>query len=61
MVKVGDVIKIVVMAGEPQYSGRTGVVRTIDDRGQLHGSWGSLAVQPENDEFEILENTEASK
>lgn len=40
MVKVGDFIKIVVMAGEPQYSGRTGVVRTIDDRGQLHGSWG---------------------
>lgn len=61
MVKVGDFIKIVVMAGEPQYSGRTGVVRTIDDRGQLHGSWGSLAVQPENDEFEILENTEDRK
>lgn len=49
------------MAGEPQYSGRTGIVRTIDDKGQLHGSWGGLAVQPENDEFEILENTEASK
>ena len=59
MVKVGDFIKIVVMAGEPQYSGRTGVVMIIDDKGQLHGSWGSLAVQPENDEIEILEKEAA--
>lgn len=61
MVKVGDVIRIVMMSGEPQYNGRTGVVRVIDDIGQLHGTWGGLAVQPENDEFEILKNEEAVK
>ena len=43
------------MKGEPQYSGKVGVVRHIDDMGQLHGSWGGCAIQPENDEFEVIE------
>lgn len=38
MVKVGDTIRIEYMDGEPQYTGREGVVRSIDDMGQLHGT-----------------------
>lgn len=52
--KVGDTIRIIEMKGEPQYSGKMGVVDIVDDFGQLHGSWGGLAVQPENDNYEIL-------
>lgn len=52
--KVGDTIRILEMKGEPQYSGKVGVVDLVDDMGQLHGTWGGLAVQPENDTYEIL-------
>lgn len=55
MVKVGSLVKIISMKDEPQYSGKVGVVRHIDDMGQLHGSWGGCAIQPENDEFEVIE------
>ena len=36
------------------YDGREGTVDYIDSVGQLHGSWGGLAVIPYEDEFEIL-------
>lgn len=52
--KIGDTIRILEMKGEPQYSGKMGVVDLVDDIGQLHGTWGGLAVQPENDTYEIL-------
>lgn len=55
MLKVGDKVRIIYMNGEPQYSGREGVVRSIDDMGQAHGSWGGLAIIPGEDEYEILE------
>ena len=51
---VGKTIKIINMAGEPQYTGKVGVVKSVDDFGQLHGSWGGLAIQPENDTFEVV-------
>ena len=54
MVEVGDKIRIIYMKGEPQYSGAEGVVRSIDSAGQLHGSWGGLAVIPGEDSFEII-------
>jgi len=50
-IKVGDEIQIHEMKGEPAYTGRIGVVESIDDMGQLHGSWGSLALVPEEDTF----------
>ena len=34
--------------------GREGTVKSIDDAGQLHGDWGGLAVQPENDIIRII-------
>lgn len=56
-VKVGDRIRIIRL-DDPyalnSYNGREGVVRDIDSLGQLHGTWGGLAVIPEEDEFEIL-------
>jgi hypothetical protein len=52
---VGKTVKIINMKGEPQYSGKIGVVKSVDDIGQLHGSWGGCAIQPENDTFEIIE------
>lgn len=53
--KVGDTVKIINMAGEPHYNGRSGVIDHIDSMGQLHGTWGGLAIVPEEDEIEIIE------
>lgn len=53
-VKVGDKIRIIEMLGEPNYAGRTGEVEYIDGQNQLHGTWGGLAVQPENDIFVVI-------
>lgn len=58
MVRIGDTIRILYMDGEPRMEGRSGVVRTIDDMGQLWGSWGGLAVLPGVDSFEIVERKE---
>lgn len=52
--KVGDTIKILDMQGEPAYKEKVGVVEAIDDCGQLHGTWGGLAVIPQADEIEII-------
>ena len=61
MVKVGDTIKIILMVGEPQYSGKEGVVEHVDDIGQIHGSWGGCALIPGVDEFEIVEKQKMEK
>ena len=55
-IRIGDRIHIINMIDEPDYAGREGIVELIDGAGQLHGTWGSLAVIPEEDEFEILQN-----
>lgn len=52
--QVGDTIKIIKMDGEPEYTGKTGEILLIDHMGQLHGTWGGLAVVPEVDEYEIV-------
>lgn len=57
-VQVGDRIRIIHMDGEVGYDGREGVVRSIDDAGQIHGTWGGLAIVPECDSFEILKKVE---
>lgn len=60
-VKIGDTIRIVRLNDDggkdfqaKMYNGRSGVVKYIDSLGQLHGTWGGLAVIPGVDEFEIL-------
>lgn len=51
---VGKAIRIVNMRGEDHYEGRVGIVKSVDDIGQLHGTWGDLAIIPEEDDFIIL-------
>ena len=52
--KVGSTIKIISMAGEPEYTGKVGKITKIDDAGQLHGTWGGLALIPGDDKFELV-------
>ena len=51
----GDKIRIIEMIGEPNYTGREGIVTYIDDAKQIHGTWGGLALL-ESDEWEIIKN-----
>jgi hypothetical protein len=52
--KIGDKVRIIEMRGEPHYSNKVGLVEHIDDIGQLHGSWGGLAINPQEDKVEII-------
>lgn len=52
-VKLGDIIHIYHMFGEPEYTDTEGVVRSIDDMNQIHGSWGGLALRFDDD-WEII-------
>lgn len=53
--KAGDRIRIIHLKGEDdRYDGREGTVEYVDVLGQLHGTWGSLAVIPEEDEFVVI-------
>ena len=54
-VKLGDRIHIYTMYGEPNYSNREGIVKYIDDIGQIHGTWGGLALNFDDD-WEIIED-----
>lgn len=53
-VKPGDRIRIIKMDGEPHYDGKEGEVDYIDDIGQIHGTWGGLAIVPEVDIYELI-------
>lgn len=55
-VKPGDRIRIIKMDGEPHYDGKEGEVDYIDSIGQIHGTWGGLAVVPEVDIYELITN-----
>jgi hypothetical protein len=52
--KVGSTVKIISMAGEPEYTNKVGKITMIDDAGQLHGTWGGLALIPGDDKFELV-------
>jgi hypothetical protein len=51
---IGEKIVILEMIGEPHYNNRQGTITLIDDWGQLHGTWGGLAVQPERDKIKKI-------
>lgn len=57
-VNVGDKIRIISMEDvrANDYNGKEGVVEYIDSIGQLHGTWGGLAVIPECDTFVVIKN-----
>jgi hypothetical protein len=58
--KVGDVIEIIDMVGEPQYCGKTGIVRgvSIDPWGEtkIDGTWGGCSLYAEKDSYRIINN-----
>jgi hypothetical protein len=59
MLKVGDKIEIISMEGEPQYSGKTGVVThtNVDPWGetQVWGTWGGCCLYEGKDTYKLLE------
>lgn len=52
--EIGMKIKIIEMKDESSYNNKIGIITHIDDLGQLHGTWGGLAIIPEEDKIEIL-------
>ena len=57
-INIGDTILIVRMDDDggkdlqaKSYDGKTGFVESIDSLGQIHGTWGGLALIPGKDEF----------
>lgn len=53
--KVGQRVHIIHLQGEDnRYDGKEGVIEHIDGIGQLHGTWGGLAVIPEADDFRVI-------
>ena len=53
--KVGQKVLIIHLEGEDtRYDGKEGVIEHIDVIGQLHGTWGGLAIIPEADEFTVI-------
>ncbi len=53
--EIGDKVKIIHLEGEDNsYDGAEGTIEHIDDLGQLHGTWGGLAVIPGVDNYEII-------
>ena len=55
-IKVGDRIRIKHL-DDPYaigYDGQEGIVEYIDSIGQLHGTWGGLAIIPELDKFDVI-------
>ena len=52
---LGKKIRINHLQGEDgRYDGKEGVVTRIDDMGNLHGSWGGLAVIVEEDDLSVI-------
>lgn len=58
MIKVGDKIRIICMDGEPQYTGKEGVVKKVsqDPWGDIRidGTWGGCALFCGKDKFEVI-------
>jgi hypothetical protein len=53
---IGKLIIIVYMDNEPLYTGRQGLVTRVDDKGQIHGTWGGLALIPGTDRFIVMQD-----
>ena len=53
-IKIGDTIRINYMIGEPDYVGKVGVVKSIDDLGQIYINNFNYAIIPDQDDFDII-------
>jgi len=47
--KIGEIVRIIIMEGEPKYNGHSGTITHIDKAGNLTGTWGEKTIQPERD------------
>lgn len=52
-IKIGDFLRIDLMDGEASYAGRSGNVTIIDSLGDIHGTWGGLALVPAVDLYSL--------
>lgn len=57
MFEVMNFVIIDEMEGEPQYKGKCGFIEKIDDMGQLHGTWGGVAINPEVDKIRVYKGS----
>lgn len=54
-INVGCRIQINHLFGEDtRYDGKMGIVTYIDSLGQIHGTWGGLAVIPGVDDYQVF-------
>ena len=52
---IGKKVRIIHLSGEDnRYDGKEGIVERIDDMGDLHGTWGFLAIIPEEDAWRVI-------
>lgn len=56
IVRPGNHIRIISLEDpyDQTYNGKSGFVEFIDDMGQIHGTWGGLAIIPQWDTIEII-------
>lgn len=59
--KVGDTIRIISVYGLSKYANKTGVVKSIDYLGQIHGTWGTWQLIPGQDVYEIIGESNEQK
>lgn len=52
--KEGDTVKILTMYSDSSFNGKIGVVNLVDDLGQLYGTWGPAAINPEIDDYFVI-------
>ena len=51
---VGKKVRVNILDDWNPILNKTGVVEYVDDVGQLHGTWGGLAVIPNIDDIELV-------
>ena len=52
---MGKKVRINHLQGENgRYDGKEGVVTSVDDMGDLHGTWGGLAIIVDSDNFSVI-------
>lgn len=57
---LGKRVRVTINDPHDPYCAREGVVKYVDDLGQLHGTWGSLAAIPYEDLIEIVDEGDNS-
>lgn len=51
---LGKTVRVNILDDWNPILNKTGIVEYVDDMGQLHGTWGGLAVIPDIDDIELV-------